>query len=67
MVQRQPGNAPPDARSTAQQYFQMVGSSQSECDTIPGRQCMATFFLLMKQYDDALIFLRSVQQYFAGR
>ncbi len=26
---------------TAQQYFQLVGASPSECDTILGRQCMA--------------------------
>ena len=25
----------------AQNFFQMVGASPSECDTIPGRQCMA--------------------------
>ena len=25
----------------AQQYFQLLGASASECDTIPGRQCMA--------------------------
>ena len=24
---------------TAQQYFQVVGQSATECDTIPGRQC----------------------------
>jgi intraflagellar transport protein 56 len=29
----------------AQQLFQLVGSSATECDTIPGRQCMASCFL----------------------
>ena len=28
----------------AQQYFQLVGASASESDTIPGRQCMVRFF-----------------------
>ncbi len=26
---------------TAQQHFQLVGASSSECDTVIGRQCMA--------------------------
>lgn len=30
-----------DHLKMAQQYFQLVGASASECDTIPGRQCMA--------------------------
>eukprot|EP00798_Chlamydomonas_sp_ICE-L_P013897 gene13897-19824_t len=49
---------------TAQQYFQLVGASQSECDTIPGRQCMASCFFLLKQFDDVLVFLQSVKTYF---
>eukprot|EP00762_Andalucia_godoyi_P000705 ANDGO_05341.mRNA.1 Intraflagellar transport protein 56 len=48
----------------AQQYFQIVGSSASECDTIPGRQCMASCFFLLKQFDDVLIYLRSIKTYF---
>jgi hypothetical protein len=42
---------------TAQQYFQMVGASASECDTIPGRQCMSSCFFLLKQFEDVLVFL----------
>lgn len=41
----------------AQQYFHLVGSSQTECDTIPGRQCMASCFFLVKQFEDVLIYL----------
>lgn len=41
----------------AQQYFQVVGSSPTECDTIPGRQAMASCFFLLKQYEDVLVFL----------
>lgn len=46
------------------QYFQIVGSSQSERDTIPGRQCMASCFLLLRQFEDVLIYLKSIQQFF---
>ena len=35
----------------------MVGSSASECDTIPGRQAMASCFFLMKLFEDVLVFL----------
>lgn len=41
----------------AQQYFQLVGASASECDTIPGRQSMASCFFLLKQFEDVLVFL----------
>ncbi|KAG0570720.1 hypothetical protein KC19_6G183100 [Ceratodon purpureus] len=47
----------------AQQYFQVVGASASECDTIPGRQCMASCHFLLKQFDDALIYLKSIKAY----
>ena len=50
----------------AQQYFQLVGASASECDTIPGRQCMASCFFLLKQFDDVLIYLKSIKTYFAA-
>lgn len=36
----------------AQNFFQMVGASPSESDTIPGRQCMASCFFILKQFDD---------------
>jgi intraflagellar transport protein 56 len=45
----------------AQQYFQLVGGSASECDTIPGRQCMASCFFLLKQFEDVLIYLNSIK------
>ena len=41
----------------AQQYFQLLGASASECDTIPGRQCMASCFFILRQFDDVLIYL----------
>ena len=39
----------------------MVGASASECDTIPGRQCMASCFFLLKLFDDVLVFLSSIK------
>uniref|UniRef100_A0A7S2TNI4 Tetratricopeptide repeat protein 26 n=1 Tax=Lotharella oceanica TaxID=641309 RepID=A0A7S2TNI4_9EUKA len=52
-----------DMLKLAQQFFQLVGASASECDTIPGRQCMASCFFLLKQFDDVLIYLKSVKPY----
>ena len=47
----------------AQQCFQLVGTSAHECDTIPGRQCMASCFFLMRQFDDVNIYLNSIKAY----
>ena len=47
----------------AQQCFQIVGSSASECDTIPGRQSMASCFHLLDQHEDALVYLKSVAEF----
>jgi intraflagellar transport protein 56 len=56
--------------AAAQQHFRVVGSSASECDTIPGRQAMASCFFLMKLYEDVLVFLNvsapAKQGYVAG-
>ncbi|XP_015595437.1 intraflagellar transport protein 56 isoform X2 [Cephus cinctus] len=51
---------------TAQQYFQLVGSSASECDTIPGRQCMASCFFLYRQFEEVLVYLNSIKTYFSN-
>ena len=42
----------------------MVGASPSECDTIPGRQSMAQCFFILKQFDDVLVYLKSIRPYF---
>eukprot|EP00606_Chrysophyceae_sp_TOSAG23-5_P001620 GSChrysophyteH2.ASY1.ANO1.420.1 assembled CDS len=47
----------------AQQCFQLVGTSAHECDTIPGRQCMASCFYLMRQFEDVNIYLNSIKAY----
>jgi intraflagellar transport protein 56 len=44
--------------------LRQVGASASECDTIPGRQCMASCFFLLKQFEDVLIYLKSIKTYF---
>ena len=53
-----------DHMRIAQNFFQMVGASPSECDTIPGRQCMASCFFILKQFDDVLVYLKSIRPYF---
>ncbi|XP_031456190.1 intraflagellar transport protein 56 [Phasianus colchicus] len=53
-----------DHLKIAQQFFQLVGESASECDTIPGRQCMASCFFLLRQFANVLIYLNSVKSYF---
>ncbi len=52
-----------DCIEEAKSYFQSVGTSPSETDTIPGRQCMAQFYFLQKQFDDVNIYLASIQSY----
>lgn len=47
----------------AQQCFQIVGASASECDTIPGRQSMASCFYLLGQFEDVLVYLKSVAEF----
>lgn len=56
----------PEHLTSAQKYFQMVGTSPTECDTIPGRQCMASCFFLLKQFEDVCVFLQSIRTYFCN-
>lgn len=48
----------------AQKLYQLVGTSATECDTIPGRQCMASCFFILNQFDDVLVYLKSINSYF---
>lgn len=50
----------------AQQYFHLVGSSASECDTIPGRQSMASAFFLYEQFEEVLVYLNSIRSFFVS-
>ena len=40
-----------------------MGQSFTECDTIPGRQCMASYFYLMNQFEDVNYYLDSLKAY----
>ncbi|XP_063980878.1 intraflagellar transport protein 56 [Diachasmimorpha longicaudata] len=55
-----------DSIKVAQQYFHLVGSSASECDTIPGRHCMAACFFLRRQFEEVLVYLNSIKTYFSN-
>lgn len=46
-----------DKLQVAQDMFQVVGASASECDTIPGRQSMASCFFLLRQFEDVNVYL----------
>lgn len=46
------------------EIFNYVGSSASDRDTIPGRQCMASYFFLLRDFANVLIYLRSIKPYF---
>ncbi|UJR25153.1 hypothetical protein I4U23_006511 [Adineta vaga] len=50
----------------AQTYFQHIGSSPNECDTISGRQCMAACYFLHKRFYDVLVYLNSIKTYFSN-
>lgn len=52
-----------DHMKMAQQCFQLVGTAAQECDTIPGRQCMASFHFLMKNFEDVNVYLNSIKAY----
>ena len=47
----------------AKSYFQSVGTSPNEADTIPGRQCMAQFHFLQEEFNDVNVYLGSIQSY----
>nr|XP_026490875.1 intraflagellar transport protein 56 [Vanessa tameamea] len=50
----------------AQQSFHVVGNSASECDTIPGRQCMASSYFLAGQFEEVLVYLNSIKSFFVN-
>jgi intraflagellar transport protein 56 len=59
----QQGDKNQDHLKKAQTYFQSIGASASECDTIEGRQCMASCFRLNGIYNDEIIYLESIESY----
>ena len=59
--QQSPNNS--EHLKKAQTYFQSIGASASECDTIEGRQCMASCFRLTGIFNDEIIYLESIETY----
>jgi len=51
------------ALDSAKTYFQVVGTSPNETDTIPGRQAMASCLFLLKQFEDVKVYLSSIRSY----
>lgn len=49
---------------TAEDCFHLVGNSASECDTIPGRQCMAAAYFMSGNFEEVLVYLSSIKSYF---
>ncbi|OQS05571.1 hypothetical protein THRCLA_02326 [Thraustotheca clavata] len=47
----------------AEKFFETIGAAPNECDTIRGRQCMASFYLLRKEYETAVTYLKSISIY----
>uniref|UniRef100_A0A915N7Y7 Uncharacterized protein n=1 Tax=Meloidogyne javanica TaxID=6303 RepID=A0A915N7Y7_MELJA len=50
-----------DLLNAAAGFFKIVGESPAECDTIIGRQSMASAHFLRKQFDEVLVYLDSIR------
>ncbi|XP_046390131.1 intraflagellar transport protein 56 isoform X2 [Ischnura elegans] len=50
----------------AQQYYLAVGNSESERDTVQGRECMASFFFLLHQFDEVNRYLNAIRSHHHG-
>ena len=55
-----------DHSKLAQHYFHLIGNAASECDTIPGRQCMASCYFLKGEFKEVLVYLRSIRDFFVA-
>lgn len=55
MGQNQIDNNSKEHMKNAQHLFKMIGSSTTERDTIPGRQCMASCLFLLRHFEDVLV------------
>lgn len=59
----QQGEKNQDHLKKAQTFFQSIGASTTDCDTIEGRQCMASCFRLNGLFNDEIIYLESIESY----
>uniref|UniRef100_A0A915M9R1 Intraflagellar transport protein 56 n=1 Tax=Meloidogyne javanica TaxID=6303 RepID=A0A915M9R1_MELJA len=55
-----------DLLNAAAGFFRFVGESPAECDTIIGRQSMASAHFLRKQFDEVLVYLDSIRTFFSN-
>lgn len=46
------------------QCLQLVGDSASECNTVPGRESMASVFFLYGQFEEVLVYLNSIKSHY---
>lgn len=52
--------------SLAAEIFNLIGTSKSERDTVPGRQSMASNLILMHKFEDAIRYLDTIKAYCSG-
>eukprot|EP00767_Chilomastix_cuspidata_P001680 gnl/Chilomastix_cuspidata/1805.p1 GENE.gnl/Chilomastix_cuspidata/1805~~gnl/Chilomastix_cuspidata/1805.p1 ORF type:complete len:520 (+),score=257.46 gnl/Chilomastix_cuspidata/1805:311-1870(+) len=52
-----------EALALAEEIFQMVGASKTEKDTIPGRQSMASCYILQNKFGEAIRYLETIKDY----
>lgn len=43
----------------------IIGTSSNECDTITGRQCLASYFFLKDRFEDVVLYLRTIKEFLA--
>ena len=56
----------PDIIKQAQDYYKLIGTSASECDTVIGRQCLASCMYLQKQFEDVVLYLGTIKDFMAA-
>ena len=44
-------------------YNLLLGTSSTECDTIMGRQCLASYFFLKERFEDVVLYLRTIKEF----
>lgn len=56
----------PEITKQAQEYYKLIGTSATECDTVIGRQCVASCMFLQKQFEDVLLYLNTIKDFMAA-
>ena len=52
-----------DVIKQAQEFYKLIGTSASECDTVIGRQCIASCMFLQKQFEDVILYLNTIKEF----